>query len=500
MNQYLLTRWLFLRLLGGIYLIAFASLAVQLPGLLGQRGIAPAQNLLQSVFQQLGIHAYWRLPTLAWLDSGDFVLQGLSWGGMGIAILVIFNLATRWALLVAWVFYLSLVNIGAPFTSFQWDILLLEAGFLAIFLETGRLRPQISPLTFPSLLFLGLLKWLLFRLMFASGIAKIASGDPTWKNLTALNFHYETQPLPTPLAWYIHQLPEGFHQFSVGMMFVIELVAPFFIFGPRRMRLIAAATLALLQILILFTGNYTFFNWLTLILCLLLLDDAILARIVPQQWQPRFTPSPSIDDKPSENDETVPKYKRNIQWKNFPLCLIACLIFILSSSLFFRQLAFKTTHPPFLIKLQNQIAPFRIVGTYGLFAVMTTRRSEIIIEGSPDGKNWQTYDFHYKPSDLQQSLPWVAPHQPRLDWQMWFAALGTPSRNPWFLNFLGHLLIGTPEVLSLLQTNPFPDQPPQYVRALLYDYRFTNWEDRQKDNTIWKREFRQVYVGPVSLK
>src|SRR5579863_2856530 len=287
-----LTRWLFLRWMGVVYLIAFASFSAQLPGLIGSRGILPAAHFLSAVGRDFGSERYWLFPTLAWLDSSDRFLGFLAWGGVILSLLVILGIATGPSLAGAWVFYLSLVTAGGDFMSFQWDILLLEAGFLAIFfapwtwLDPPWRPPPSSP---PSRTVLWLLRWLLFRLLFLSGTVKLQSDDPTWRHLTALEYHYYTQPLPTPIAWYMNQLPGWFQELSVVFLFAVEIGVPFLIFFPRRLRLTGAALMALLQILIALTGNYTFFNLLTLVLCLLLLDDAFLERFVPRRLAERIT-------------------------------------------------------------------------------------------------------------------------------------------------------------------------------------------------------------------
>jgi len=442
--------WLFLKVLGVIYAMAFGSLALQIAGLIGSKGILPAGAYLTGLAQALGPSRYWRVPTVFWLRSSDTALQLACWTGVLFAILVMAGVLQRVALAACYALYLSLATVGQDFLSFQWDALLLEAGFLAIFLG-------LSPVI------VWMFRWLLFRLMLLSGAAKLLSGDPAWRTLTALSFHYQTQPLPTPIAWYMQQLPGWFQQASVVVMLAIELVAPFLLFCPRKVRLPAGAAIVFLQALILLTGNYTFFNLLTIAFCLLLLDDAPLAR-----------PTGRLSD--------------SIAWG------VAAVILLIGGSQLLGVFFGVTPYPA-------RIAPqFYVANTYGLFSVMTTVRHEISIEGSDDGASWREYPFRYKPGDVDRAPRWVAPHQPRLDWQMWFAALGTYRDNPWFVNFVYRLLEGSTPVLALVGPNPFPAAPPRYIRAQVYDYAFTDWSTRHATGAWWKREPVGSYLPPVSLQ
>ena len=473
------SKWLFLRGLGCIYLIAFLSLWVQIHGLIGSNGISPAEQYLEAVRQQIGTEGYYLVPTLFWLNPSDIFLHFLCAGGVLLSLVLIVGFFPTFTLAGLWVFYLSLVTVGQAFLSFQWDVLLLEAGFLAIFFAPLQLRETFTRASQPSTAFLWLLRWLLFRLIFASGFVKLAS-DEVWRNLTALNFHYETQPLPTSLGWYVHQLPEGFQKASVIGMFAAELVVPFVIFAPRRLRTIGCIGLVGLQMLIILTGNYCFFNLLTLALCLLLIDDVTWKGLLTK----RFMPAIRFIEQPPR------RYKR------ICIAIVATLLLLLSGIRFGGQLFRETRFPDVA-----WIAPFRSVNTYGLFADMTESRPEIIVEGSNDRITWETYQFRWKPGDLTVAPKWVAPHQPRLDWQMWFAALqGSYQRTPWFLNFMGALLQGKPKVLQLLADNPFPDTPPRYIRATLYDYRFTDLATKRSEGTWWHREWKSIYCPAISLR
>ncbi len=474
-----LSRWLFLRALGCIYLIAFLSLWVQVHGLIGSNGILPADQFLAAVRQQVGTSGYHLVPTLFWLNPSDLCLHLLCAGGVVLSLVLIAGFFPTWTLVGLWAFYLSLVSVGQVFLSFQWDVLLLETGFLAIFFTPLQIRDTLSRASQPSRAFLWLSRWLLFRLMFASGFVKLAS-DEVWRNLTALNYHYETQPLPTSIAWYVHQLPEWFQQISAIGMFAVELVIPFLIFAPRRLRTAGCIGLVGLQILIILTGNYCFFNLLTIALCLLLIDDVTWKRFLPK----RLMPSIHLLEQSSH------RYRR--------ICIgvVAVLLFLLSGLRFSGQL-FREIQLPDVAWM----TPFRSVNTYGLFADMTESRPEIIVEGSSDRITWKTYEFRWKPGDLTTAPKWVAPHQPRLDWQMWFAALqGDYQHTYWFLNFMGSLLRGNPEVLKLLADNPFPDTPPRYVRATLYNYRFTDFATKRSDGMWWDREWSRIYCPAISLR
>lgn len=500
--SYVFTRWVFLRLLGIIYFIAFLSLGTQVIGLIGSHGILPAHLFLQEVKKRIGLSGYWFFPTLAWLNESDAFLKFLCLGGTLFSLFVVIGILTVPALVLCWTFYLSLVTVGQDFLAFQWDILLLETGFLAIFFAPFQILPTFSRESPPSPIVLWLLRWLLFRLMFSSGVVKLASGDPTWRNLTALQFHYETQPLPTPVAWYAHQLPPWFQKVSTLVVFIIELVVPFLIFTPRRLRFVGAGLLAFLQICILITGNYAFFNLLTLTLCLLLLDDTFLGQFLPKSIRGKLTeviapPCPTIHPTDSSH-RTVTVEKSSL--KDFLIIPLAVGILFLSGLQIIGLFLPWGSLPEPVTEVLIQLAPFHLVNSYGLFAVMTTSRPEIIVEGSQDGERWLTYEFKYKPGDLKRAPLWVAPHQPRLDWQMWFAALGSYAHNPWFMNFMAQLLRGSPEVLALLDKNPFPDAPPRYVRAALYDYHFTDFSTRRIEGTWWRREWEGWYLPKVTLR
>ncbi len=466
------TQWIFLRLLAIVYAIAFVSLSGQITGLIGARGILPLHDFMDVVAKNLGSQRFFVMPTVFWWDSTDRALTSACWAGLAFSILLFFGRIQKLALIALFVLYLSLSVSGQDFLQFQWDSLLLEAGFLAIFLG----RAQIV---------VWLFRWLVFRLMFMSGSVKLLSRDLAWNNLIALDYHYHTQPLPTILAWYADKLPEWFQKTSALLVLIIETVLPFFIFTPRRLRMFAAWSIIGLQVLIALTGNYTFFNLLTLSLCVFLFDDQALRRWSAAPQIPIFTP---------RRPRTAARMNR---MERILAGVFAAFIAVLGLT---HVLDAFGDAPDALRTLARAAAPFEIVNSYGLFAVMTTTRPEIIVEGSNDGDAWSTYEFRYKPGDLMRAPRWVAPFQPRLDWQMWFAALSNYRQNLWFLGFAAKLLEGSPEVLALLEKNPFPGDPPRYVRAMVYEYSFTTWSERRQTGAWWKRKPLGTYLPPVGMK
>jgi predicted DCC family thiol-disulfide oxidoreductase YuxK len=479
---YFQSRNWFLRSLGGIYLIAFVSLWMQVDGLIGASGILPVAEYLPAVREQIGPNAPWLLPTLCWFNSSNAFLHFLCGAGAAISVLLIAGFLPVLALILLFVLYLSLTIAGQAFLSFQWDILLLEAGFLAIFFAPFRWRINTSLDAPVSRVGHFLLKLLLFKLMLMSGVVKLTSGDDSWWNLTALDFHYETQPLPTIIGWWAHQAPEWFRKFSTFFVLFVESVVPFFIWAPRRLRHIACALFVALQILIALTGNYCFFNLLTVALCLLLIDDAMLwteGRGVGGWRRARALPERLFA---------------------FAAAAVLAVTLPLNGWLIFSAFKPKAEWPRPVAALYSHVAPFGIVSGYGLFRDMTRDRPEIILEGSADGVEWLPYEFKWKPGDLSQPPHWVAPHQPRLDWQMWFAALNPQREKRWFISLAVNLLKNNPDVTGLLARNPFPNAPPRHVRATLYDYHFTSWAEHRATGAWWKREEPGEYLPPISLR
>ena len=466
-----LASFLFMRLFGLIYLSAFTSFGVQALGLIGSHGILPVAELVKVIGGQAGAERFYVMPMLFWISSGDLAIQTVCWGGVGFSLLLVFNVLPRLCLFLLYVLYLSLLYGGQTFMSYQWDTFLLEAGFLALLMSFAQV-PGIW-----------LLRWLLFRFMFMSGVVKLLSADPNWWNLSALSYHFLTQPLPTPLAWYAAHLPPPVLRFATSGLFVVELVLPFLIFCPRRLRFFAAFGILLLQTCILITGNYNWFNLQTMLLCLLLFDDAALQRILPHRLARVLS---------ARARQRAPRKSVSVLVGAWGLLLVFC-------SLVEMDVRFGGSPPALAGQIDQLIEPLRMVSSYGLFAVMTTQREEIVIEGSSDGVEWREYAFRYKPGDVWRRPRWNIPHQPRLDWQMWFAALDDPRRLGWFARFLEKLLKNEPAVTALLEKNPFADQPPQYIRAQFYDYTFTSGEEKSK-GLWWQRRSVGMYFPAVRLK
>lgn len=454
--------WLFLRGLGLIYLAAFGSMATQILGLIGTDGILPLDQALTGIAAEYPGQQYWRFPTLFWLSASDAMLQGVCYAGIIAALLLILNIFTRVALCACFLLYLSVTNAGQDFTSFQWDIFLLESGFLALFL------------TWHSKITIFLYRFLIARFMLMGGIVKISSGDPAWATLTALNYHYQTQPLPSPLAYYAYFLPEWWHQICVAAVLCIELLVPFCVFMPRPLRLFAAWSFIALQTGIILTGNYNFFNLLTLLLCLFLFEDRDILKRLPAQLRLQ------LHDRPAGFIATLCA----AGWGTVVMTVLATHLWMAQT--------LRLPTQPFLTLIQTAAA-FSVVNNYGPFSVMTKERNEIIVEGSEDGEHWLEYRFKYKPDAPDKALRWNIPHQPRLDWQLWFAALEKPRHGSWFENFMRRLQQGAPEVLALLAYNPFPEQPPGHLHALLYRYNYAAPEQRAATGNIWQRIALGVY-------
>lgn len=474
---YLAARRGFLRTLGLCYLFAFISLWVQLDGLMSSRGLLPAEEMMGYVRASPSA-SFWQVPTALWWGVSDSGLHALCAVGTLAAALLTLGLVPWPALLVCFAGYLSLILPGGVFFSYQWDILLLETGFVAMFLAPWqwRLRRGSDGPVSGAGLFLA--KALLFKIMFMSGVVKLTSGDTTWFDLTALNYHYWTQPLPTALAWFSEQAPLWVKQASVAVALFIEIAVPFFIWAPRRLRLAAAWLLIILQVGIALTGNYCFFNLTVVALCLLLFDDA--------SWRESGTLE-------------RPRVSRG-RWLWVPATIALLATLPLNAWHVYSAYATRAEMPRWLQPLATTLDPFRIANGYGLFRVMTQERPEIIFEGSSDAFDWVAYEFKFKPGDVQRAPQWNAPHQPRLDWSMWFAALGSQRDRAVAERLVAALLRNEPAVLDLLAANPFPEKPPRYVRASVYEYRFTNWEERRATGAWWKRKLRRQYIPTVSAE
>ena len=463
-NTYELVSALFIKLLAVVYFIAFASLSGQIIALAGQDGILPLTELLEQAGNELGWKRYLAFPTLFWINAGDTALTAATWMGCAFSVLLFLNFKSRFSLVVLYLLYLSLFYAGQTFMNFQWDYLLIEAGFLAIFLSPD------------SRLVIFLYRWLLFRLRFLSGLSKIISNDPGWAGLSALVYYFETQPLPHIGGWYAHQLPEWILILATAATLLIELVVPFMMFMSRKYRFIAAWLTLALQLLIILTSNHNWFNILTIILCLFLFDDKAVRKVLPDSVASWLLEQKQVS--------TTPAVLR------FASYLFASIIMV-TSSIHIWEMASGKTIDGKAGDILSYIQRWSLANRYHVFPTVNQQRVELIIEGTIDGRTWFPYKFKYKPGELNKPLYVVIPHHPRLDWMMWFVPLH-PDFIGWFENFLGRLLDNSPSVTAMLEHNPFEHAPPVAVRVQAFDYEFTNPDENALTGNWW----RSRYLGP----
>ncbi len=480
-----LVRWLFLRMLGLCALAATISWWVQLDGLIGARGIAPAADYLAEVSRVAAAEGWssletlLRVPTLAWDSASDAALHELcALAALG-SLMLFLNVLPGVGLLFAWLGYLSLVSVGQVFMGYQWDALLLESLFCAFFLVPwrGGLRPGLARERAPSWAGVWLARLLVVKLVFLSGVVKLLSDDPVWADLSALDYHYWTQPLPAPTSWSAHYAPAWLHDLSIRVMFAIELVLPWFVLvGLRRLRYLTAYAIFALMLAIGLTGNYGYFNLLTVTLAIMLFDDGAVRALVP----------PRLRAKVPDSHEFAHRRPR-LAWRA-PVALLATALALLSVTSFVRRID-RDAAPSALVDALRLTAPLHLAQGYGLFATMTTDRPEIELAGSADGVDWRPYRFTWKAGALDETPSYTGPHMPRLDWQMWFSALaGECRRSPWYLAFARRLLEGSPPVLALLADDPFPEGPPRFLRSELWYYSFTTPSERAETGHVWHRE------------
>jgi hypothetical protein len=466
-SEYGLTAALFLRLLALIYLAAFISTGSQIIALAGDQGILPVAEAIAALRAEKGWLGFFDFPTLFWFDASNDALFAVALAGCAFSVALFLNFLPRVSLILLFVFYLSLFHAGQLFMNFQWDYMLLESGFLAIFLAGGS-RPTVW-----------LLRWLLFRIRFLSGLSKLVSQDPTWSGLTALAYFFEVQPLPHWGGWYAHQLPEWILKFGTGATLFIEIIVPFMMFMPRRIRFIGAWLTILMQVLILLTSNHNYANFMVLVLCLFLFDDRALRRVVPAPMANWLLARPLASPLPKGMHSAA---------------MTALALFLVTASVFRAAAMLRIGEPPQPIAaVIDHLRPFHIVNNYHVFPTMKTERIELLIEGSVDGVNWEPYEFKYKPGDVNRRPEVIVPHHPRVDWLMWFVT-SHPLFLPWFENFLQRLLDNSPAVLALMDANPFREGGPRYLRVSAWRYRFTTPEERAETGQWWHRD----YLGPFT--
>lgn len=488
--RHALTRWLFLRLLALTVLMATLSWWSQAAGLVGANGIAPAADYLERVAnfaadQGWGTLERWRqVPTLLWLDASNTSIGLINALTVAGALLLLFNVLPLVGLGACWLGYLSLSATGGVFMGYQWDALLLETLFIAFFLAPRGLRPGLLLEHAPSWGGVWLVRLLVVKLMWMSAWAKLASGDPTWLDGSALDYHYWTQPLPAWTSYYAHHAWDWTRTAGTYFMFVAEILGPAMLFGPRRVRALGVWLMLALQLGIAMTGNYGYFNVLTCVILIACFDDHQLRALMPRRARQRVP------------DTHLAAYRRPTVGRRLVPAVLIGLVATLSLTAAWARVARPDPIPESLATLRSSVASLRVANSYGLFATMTTRRPEIVIEGSLDGVTWTTYDFPYKPTRLDQAPSFAQPHMPRLDWQLWFAALrGDCRRARWYQQFATRLLQGEPDVLALLDGNPFPDAPPRFLRSTLYDYAFTE----PGSDAWWARSNPRPFCADLTL-
>src|SRR5579863_9337890 len=459
----LIPRWLFLRALGLIYFSAFFSLIFQIRGLIGPEGILPANQYLQAVAQSLGPYSrVWYAPTLLWFSSSSQMLLALCWVGMAASVLLVLNLWPRGMLLVCLLCFLSFVSAAEDFSGYQSDGMLLEAGFIALFFAPPELRPGLGR-TGPSRISLFLLQWEWFRIYIESGVVKILSGDPQWRHFTAMDEYYQNGPLPTWIGWYIQHLPHWFHAGSVYATLALELGLVWMMFLPRRWRIILFLIVTPWEVGVILTANYTFLNYLVLSLGVLLLDDRFFAYLKNFFHAGRFAVATAEQqERPAESALESPMNKRRLvrsAYNTLALSIASLMMIWVFYATTVPLLWMFTSAIPLPVTPVTALEPFRIANRYGLFAVMTRGRYEIEFQGSNDGHNWVAYPFRYKPQDVSKPPGIYAPYQPRFDWNLWFASLGSWREYPIVGNAEVRLLSNDKDVLALFAGNPFAREP-----------------------------------------
>jgi hypothetical protein len=502
-----LPRWLWLRALGLIFFSAFYSLLFQIRGLIGSDGILPAARYLSGLHAQAGAVAYWYVPSLLWLHSGDHALLAISWLGLIASLLLVINLWPRGMIAICLLMYLSFVAAAQDFSSYQSDGMLLEAGFISLFFAPRGWRPRLGDDCPPSRASLFLLRWEWFRIYFESGIVKMASHDPQWRNLTALDHYYENGPLPDWIGWYAQQLPHRLQASLALATLVIELGLVWMLFLPRRFRHLCFIIVTLFQIGIILTANLAFLNYLVLCLGVLLLDDEFLRR-ARASLLAVFGRAHDSSSQNHGNEALHAGAEQSLGQSPRRFGIYLRRASLATSALMLSWIAYNTTALLLLMLLPALplstspvvwLEPFRISNQYGLFAVMTRARYEIEFQGSNDGQTWVAYPFRYKPQDPRAAPRLYAPYQPRFDWNLWFASLGGWREYPFVVRTEVQLLRGSRGVLSLFAANPFPGKPPREVRAVLWQYWFTDLKVKREEGLWWNRKMLGLYAPTLEF-
>jgi hypothetical protein len=507
-------RWIFLRALAAIYFSAFYSLLFQIKGLIGPQGILPVHNYLPAIARAFPVAKYWFAPTLFWISSTSHVLIVVTSIGLIASIAAFLNLWPRLSFLVCFVCFLSFVSAAQDFSNYQSDGMLLEAGFIALFFVPRGLRPGLGAATPPSRASLFLLQWEWFRIYFESGLVKLISGDRQWRTLTAMDHYYETGPLPTWIGWYTQHLPHWFHAASAAGTLILELGVVWMLFLPRRVRIVCFFIVTPWEIGVILTANYTFLNYLVLSLGFLLLDDRFLGQFFPDlhksglaldpnspTHQMQSPAVPIADESELEASHAMPRFRFH-RIENHLSALGLAISTVMLTWIFYNTSAEMILIPfrslPLPTKPIALLDPFRIANQYGLFAVMTNGRYEIEFQGSNDGQNWTPYLFRHKPQLLNEAPRIYAPYQPRFDWNLWFASLGDWHQNEIVPITEERLLENDKDVLGLFRSNPFPQTPPRYIRAMLWQYWFTTREEKRATGNWWRRELLGMYAPELT--
>ena len=486
-------RWLFLRALGLLFFSAFYSLLFQVRGLIGPDGLLPAGPYLNEVTQYAGSARYWYAPTLLWLGSSDRALLAMVWVGIASSLLLVLNVWPRLTIALCEVCFLSFIAGLQAFSSYQSDGMLLEAGFVSLFFAPPGIRPGLGERHPPSRASLFLLQWEWLRIYFESGVAKIASGDPEWRHLTAMIDYYQNGPLPTWIAWYAAHLPRWFHVGTAGLTLALELVLIWAFLLPRPFRIALFWLVTPWEIGIILTSNYAFLNYLVLAAGILLLDDDYIGRWLPERMrratEERRSAATAQAAAPGQAQKSFFEWGLTAAGVAVPLFFLTWIFYATTA-----QMAWMLWRDaPLPTAPVVALEPFRIANQFGLFAVMTRGRYEIEFQGSTDGETWTPYPFRYKPQDLNAAPRIFAPYQPRFDWNLWFASLDSWQQNDFVVAAEERLLTNSQDVLALFAGNPFAGAPPLEVRAMIWQYWFTDGADKRQ-GLWWRRESLGLYA------